>query len=181
MDVRRAHAFTEKMGLEFVHYDLIDTTEEASNAAMMADSVQAVRNGMGEGHMREGVILRPIIELIHPNGGRIICKHKRPEFAEREHTPKFSSPDQLKALEDAKAIANEFCVYHRLEHVLQQLPPDPDMKDMNKIIKTMIADIFTEAKDEIVETKAAKKAIGKKTVKLFKEYLNNNRNKQNAS
>ena len=174
LDVERAHKFVEKMGLEFVHYNRIPTTEEAINAEMMADSVQAVRNGCGEGKMREGIVLRPVIEFVHQNGGRVISKHKRPEFAEREHTPKFSDPEKLKVLEEANAIAEEWVNAMRLEHVLQQIPEEKhDMKYTNEIIKTMIDDVYVEAKGEIVESKDVRKAIGKKTVKLFKEYLNN--------
>ena len=147
---------------------------------MMSDSVVAVRNGMGTGKMREGVVLRPIAELIYPNGGRVICKHKRPEFAEREHTPRFADPEQLKVLESAKEIADEWTTKMRLDHVLDKLqantnPHDPDneprMEDMNKIIKAMVEDILIEAKGEIVESKELRKQIGTKTVKLFKEHL----------
>ena len=172
LDVIRANRFVEKLELEFVHYDLIDISEDNINTAMMADSVQAVRNGMGAGHMREGIVLRPTVELYHFNGGRIIAKHKRPEFAEREHTPRLIDPEKLKVLEDAKDIADEWCVYHRLEHVLQSFPEDVNMESMAKIIKAMISDIYIEAKGEIVESKAVAKAIGKKTVKLFREWLN---------
>lgn len=170
--VPQADRFVQKFGLEFVHYEVIDTTEEAINVAMMADSVQAVRNGMGAGHMREGVVLRPLVELIHPNGGRIICKHKRPEFAEREHTPKFTDPDQMQALEDAKAIAEEWVNAVRLQHVLDAVGlAEPRMEDAQKIIKGMVEDVEREALGEIVPSKDMRKAIGKKTMVVFKEYL----------
>ena len=179
MGVVQADRLATRFGFEFVPHTIIGTTEEAINAEMMADSEVAVRRGMGTGHMREGIVLRPLIELIHPNGGRIISKHKRPEFAEREHTPKFSDPEELKVLEDAKAIAEEWVVRERLIHVLDFLKSnkifeEPDMKDMNKIIKAMQEDISVEAKSEIIERKATRKAIGKKTVKLFKEYMMEN-------
>ena len=178
--VPQAEKIALKFGFEFVPYEIIETTEEAINAAMMSDSVVAVRNGMGTGKMREGVVLRPIAELIYPNGGRVICKHKRPEFAEREHTPRFADPEQLKVLESAKEIADEWTTKMRLDHVLDKLqantnPHDPDneprMEDMNKIIKAMVEDILIEAKGEIVESKELRKQIGTKTVKLFKEHL----------
>ena len=171
--VKQADFFVQKFGLEFVHYEVIDTTEEAINTAMMADSVQAVRNGMGAGHMREGVVLRPLIELVHPNGGRIICKHKRSEFAERETTPSFTDPEELKILEDAGAIAEEWCTMMRLHHVLDMMT-NPQMEDAQKIIKAMLADIEREASGEILESKASRKEIGKKTMKLFKEFLMSN-------
>jgi hypothetical protein len=170
MSVPQADRIATRLGFEFVHYGLIDTTEEAINTAMMADSIQAIRNGIGPGKMREGVVLRAPIELIHPNGGRIICKHKRPEFAEREHTPKIIDPEEIKVLEDAQAIAEEWCTHMRLMHVLDVFL-EPKIEDADKVIKAMIADIIKESVGETIIEKAARKAIGKKTMKLFKDYL----------
>ena len=170
LDVQRAESFARKMGLDFVPYEIIPATEEAINQEMMRDSVQAVKVGMGEGHMREGIVLRPLIELIHPNGGRIISKHKRPEFAERTHTPKIIDPEQMQLLEDAKAIADEWVTPMRLIHVLAAFP-DVQLDDMNKVIKAMIEDVEREAEGEIVSSKEARKAIGKKTAKLLKDRL----------
>jgi hypothetical protein len=170
MEVPRAEAIANKLGFEFVAWEKIETSEEAINAAMMADSVQAVRNGMGSGKMREGVVLRPLIELVHQDGGRVICKHKRPEFAEREHTPKFSDSEDLKVLEDAKKIAEEWVTPMRLVHVLDAFP-NAGMENVPQVITAMVEDVFREGAGEIAETKAARKAIGKKTVKLFKDYL----------
>lgn len=170
LSVPQADRLATSLGFEFVHYELIDTTEEAINAAIMADSVQAVRNGLGAGHMREGVVLHPPIEVTINGEGRIICKHKRPEFAEREHTPKFSDPDEIKALEDAKAISEEWVTSMRLQHVLDAFP-EPKMEDATKIIKAMLEDVSREASGEIIESKAARKEIGKRTMKLFKEFL----------
>lgn len=45
----------------------------------------------------------------------------------------------------------------------------------NKIIKAMQEDIRREAKGEIVESKELFKAIGTRTVKVFKEYLMTNK------
>lgn len=172
MGVPQADRIATRLGFEFVPYKLINTTEEEINAEMMADSEIAIRRGMGPGKMREGIVLRPPVELQHPNGGRIIVKHKRPEFAEREHTPKFDDPEKLKILEEAKEVADEWVNMMRLQHVLDKFP-DPDMKDTNKIIKAMVEDVYVEAKGEIVESKNVRKAIGKKTVSLFKQHLMN--------
>lgn len=172
--VLQAERFLEKQGfpIEFVHYVRIPTTEEAINEQMMADSVQAVRNGMGEGHMREGVVLRPLIEMVHPNGGRIMCKHKRPEFAEREHTPKFTDPEELKQMEDAKAIAEEWVVPGRIMNARSHFPEEEwKLKYMSKIIKYLINDVVVEAGEEIVDNKMVRKAISKKAAKLLLQEL----------
>lgn len=177
LSVPRAEKIAQKFGLDFVYYEIIDATEEAINKAMMSDSVQAVKNGMGIGHIREGIVLRPIIEIVHPSvnsggEGRILAKHKRPEFAERQNTPKFADPEQLKVFEKANEIAEEWCVGERLLHVLDSLGlTNPQIEDSNKVINGMIEDVIRESAGEIVESKEARKAIGKKTMKLFKEYL----------
>ena len=172
-DVDQADRIATKLGFEFVYYKRIETTEEAINSEMMSDSVQSVRNGMGTGHMREGIVLRPIKEFVFQNGGRVICKHKRPEFAERENTPKFSDPEQIKILENAKEIADEWVTLMRLRHVLDKFE-NPSLEDANKIIKAMIEDVYREAKGEIEEGKAVRKEIGKKTIKLFKDMIAKN-------
>lgn len=172
LGVLQAERIATKFGQEFVPYEIIDTAEDAINAAMMKDSEIAIRRGCGPGKIREGIVLRPLIEVGYANGGRIICKHKRPEFAERKNTPKFSDPERLKILEDAREIADEWVVGQRLMHVLDALGiAEPDVKDIGTIIKGMIADVFIEAKDEIIESKEVRKAIGKRTVKLLKPFL----------
>lgn len=171
-NVHNAEGFVHKFGLEFVDYVEIDATEEAINEQMMRDSVQAVRNGMGTGHIREGVVLRSLIEFVHPNGGRVISKHKRPEFSERASTPKINDPEALRVLENAQAIASEWVSAMRLEHILTSGDfPDPKIEDSSKVIKAMYDDVICEAAEEIVETPKLRSAIGKETMKYFKKYL----------
>lgn len=172
MSVPQAERLALRFGFEFVPYRLIETTEEAINAEMMADSVQAVRNGMGTGHMREGVVLRPSIELIHPNGGRIIAKHKRPEFSERKNEPKINDPQQLKILEEANEVADEFVCMTRLEHVLDKIGlTNPQMENTKQVIEGMIEDVYREGKGEFVESDAVARSIGKKAAKILKDYI----------
>ena len=56
--VPQAEDVAKRLGLEFVHYVRIPTDLARIDAERDADSVQAVRNGMGPGHKREGVVLR---------------------------------------------------------------------------------------------------------------------------
>ncbi len=74
----------------------------------------------------------------------------------------------------SSGLAEEWCVPMRLNHIISRMTKnevEPDIKDMGEIIKNMIDDIYREAKGEIVESRDAQKAIGNKTVKLFKQYL----------
>ena len=175
LDVPKAEEYCLAAGVEFVPYEFIPTTETALNYERDRDSIVALRRGMGYGHIREGVVLRPPFEVRLNSGSRIISKHKRSEFREHKTDRKIGlEPEKAKALEDAEAIAEEWCVLMRLNHVIGQLTNDgvePKIDNMGVIINTMVKDIYTEAAGEIVESREVNKAIGTKTVKLFKEYL----------
>ena len=173
LDVPRAEKFCNSFGIEFVHYVRIPATVEEIDKQRDAFSVQAVRNGMGDGHLREGVVLRPIVEFVHQgeNGGRIIAKHKNDKFKETTTTRKVVDPEQWKILEKANEIADEWCTANRLTHVLDKIP-EHSMEKMRIIIDAMIEDIMREASGEIVVgSKNVFKAIAKKTVSLYKELL----------
>lgn len=176
VNVKQAHDFVNKFGLEFVPYEIIDCTPEALEKARMAESIQAIRNGCGPGKKREGIVLRPLQEFIDVNGGRIIAKYKQPDFEERATAPRIQTEEEKQVLAEAQAIADEWVVPNRLDHVLDHLIADgtidkPDMKWTNKIIIAMIEDVIREAGDEIIDSKPARKAISKKTAVLLKNYL----------
>lgn len=175
LDVTKAEEYCLSAGVEFVPYEFIPTTETALNYERDRDSIVAIRRGMGHGHIREGVVLRPPFEVKLNSGARIISKHKRSEFREHKTDRKIGlDPDKVKVLEDAEAIAEEWCVGMRMEHVIDQVKREgfePKMENMPVIISTMVKDIYTEAAGEIVESREVNRAISTKTVKLFKEYL----------
>ncbi|RLF58290.1 MAG: hypothetical protein DRN27_05860 [Thermoplasmata archaeon] len=175
LNVPNAEDVCKQLNIEFVYYKKIETNLENLNIERDAPSVQAVRNGITEPKKREGVVLRPLIEVRTNNGERLICKFKPDEFNETR-TRREVSPEQLQVLSDAKEIAEEWVTNLRLEHVLQKFPADVNMEfvgmeAMGDIIKAMIADVYREGRDEIVESKEVAKAIGKATVKLFKAKL----------
>lgn len=170
LNVPNAHDVCNKLGIEFVDYVLIDTTLENIDRERDKPSVQAVRNGILEPKMREGVVLRPLNEVLDHRGNRIVAKHKRAEFSERATTPEVD-PAKRAVLESAGLIAMEWVTDMRLRHVLDKLPECREPKDIPVIIKAMQEDIYREAKGEIVESPAVLKAIGNRTVKLFKQQL----------
>jgi hypothetical protein len=171
LNVPNAEDICKQFNIEFVHYNKIEVTLDNLTALRDAMSVQAARNGMGSDKKREGIVLRPLIEMRLNNGDRVICKYKPDEQMETK-TKREVSEEQLQVLSDAKAIAEEWTVNLRLEHILQKFPSDVNMESMGDIIKAMIEDIYREAKGEIVESKEVSKAIGNKTVGLFKQKLN---------
>lgn len=170
LSVPQAEEMAKQFGLEFVWWNKVSTELFILDNVRDSDSEQALRNGMGEGHKREGIVIRPIIELKKNNGERIIAKHKRVDFQETK-TPREVSPEKLKVLEDANAIAEEWVTPMRLIHVLDKIE-NPTIEKMGIIMKAMIEDVEREGKGELIESKEARRAIGKKTATLFKEYLN---------
>lgn len=188
--VEKAEHFTKELGLEFVPYAKIPATTEAVNAERDKDSEVAIRNGMGPGHIREGVVLRPLFEFVHQgeNGGVIRAKHKRDEFKETNTKREVvQDPNYLKVLADADLIAEEWVTPERLRHVIDKIAASkqeihvagsivnsanvvaPEI-GLGDIIPAMIEDVEREGKGEIVTGKETRKAISKKTVAVFKAH-----------
>jgi len=167
LDMPNAEQVAKKLGLEFVSYKKIPTTLKAIDRERDRPSVQAKRNGIKEDKMREGVVLRPLIELKKNNGKRIIVKHKRDEFMETK-TKREVDPAKLKVLEEANEIANEWVVPMRLDHILDKLGNPTEIEKVRDVIKAMIEDVFREAKGEIVESRPVEQAISKKTAQMYK-------------
>lgn len=170
LGVENAASLTKSLGLEFVDYVRVSTDVDVLNAERDRPSVQAMRNGCGDDKMREGIVLRPIVEFRMNNGRRIISKHKRDDFRETK-TPREVSPDRLKVQEDAKAIAEEWVTDMRLTHVLDKFPADVNVESMREVIGAMIEDVLREGKGEFVDSPAARKYIASRTAMLFKERL----------
>ena len=169
LSVHDAAELVAKLGLEFVHFAKVPATLEALNVERDAESVQAIRNGMGPGKRREGIIIRPLVEMTGNNGERICVKHKRDEFMETK-TPREVDPAQLKVLSDAQAIAEEWVTPMRLTHVLAKIPGH-NMEKMPEILRAMVEDVLREGAGELVDTKEARRAITSKTAKMYKEFL----------
>ena len=170
LDVPNAADVANKLGLDFVSYVKVSTDLDRLSEERDRDSMQAIKNGCGEGKLREGVVLRPLIEVIKNNGSRIIVKHKRDEFLETK-TKREVDPEKLKILEDAKAIAEEWVTPMRLNHVLDKLGNPTEIEKTREVIKAMVEDVMREAKGEIKESQAATQSIGKKTAQLYKKRI----------
>jgi len=169
LNVPKAEQITLGLGLEFVYYNRISVNMPAIDAERDALSVQAKRNGMGE-HPREGIVLRPIEEVTKNNGSRIIAKHKTDAYSEIK-TPREVSPEKLRIIEEARAIADEWVTPMRLEHILSGNGLELSMENIGKVIPLMIEDIIREAEGEIVDSSDARKEIGRQTALLIKRKL----------
>jgi hypothetical protein len=175
LNVPAAEQIAKDLHLDFVPYVKCLTDIEILTAIRMSPSEQAIKCGITEPKKREGIVLRPLIELHKNNGKRIIAKYKNDEFIETK-TKREIDPSKLVVLEEAKAIAEEWVTEMRLTHVLQQFP-DFKMEQTGDIIKTMVIikamvqDIEREGQNEITMSKDARKEIGKATVQMLKKRL----------
>jgi hypothetical protein len=172
LSVPQAHDVSNSLYLQFVHYNKIITDLDVINAERDAPSVQALRNGIEESRIREGVVLRPPFEAILNNGKRVIAKHKRPEFSERKSIPEID-PTKRQVMEGAEAVAMEWVTPMRLNHVLDKISGDKDVSLTGDVIKAMVEDVMREAEGEILDDKSVRKAIGARAAKIYKEWLNN--------
>ena len=172
LSVPQAEAFVKDLGLEFVYWELVSSDMESLNAQRDADSVQAIRNGMGPGHKREGVVLRPPFECTLNNGERLIAKHKRDDFRETK-TPRVVGVP-LEVMQDAQKAADEFVTHQRLGHILGRLQEEEKIiENTKKIIQLMVEDITREGSGEVLFSGEVTKAISKATARLYKTYLQN--------
>jgi hypothetical protein len=171
LNVPKAEIFVKELGQEFVHYQEISTELESIDIERDAPSIQAKRNGITEERMREGIVLRPLIEVTMNNGARIIAKHKRAEFSETS-TPREVG-DEVVVLTAAKAIADEWVTEERLTHILDGNTISLDITQTGKVIKLMTEDILREAGIEVQCSKSADREIGKATALMFKKRLQN--------
>jgi len=162
-----AEQVAHDLGLDFVDYRIIPATIEAIDAERDRESVQAIKNGVGEGKKREGIVLRPLIELRKNNGDRIIAKHKNEDFRETK-TPRPLDEEKLRILGLAEATADEWVTEMRLTHVLDAFP-GAGIERTGEIIRAMIEDIEREAGSEVENFKESRKAIGKRTAEMFKK------------
>lgn len=171
VNVPTAEKIVNNMGLEFVPYEKVPTTLEALNKERDRDSEVAIRWGLGSGHIREGVVLRPLNECARNCGKRIIAKHKRDEFKETK-TSREVDPTKLQVLRLAQEISDEWVTETRLQHVLDKFPQDVNIESCGLVIKAMLEDIAREGAGEVELTSEADRVIAKATAALFKKFLN---------
>lgn len=162
-----------ELNLDVVHGVIVPTTVEALDTQRDLPSVQAKKCGVEKDCIREGLVLRPLVECDH-YGERIIAKYKRSEFMETA-TPRSLDPARLQVLADAKSIAEEWVTDMRLVHVMDKIPHAPmegfTMSSIPAIIKAMLEDVKRESKGEVIWTPEVEKAIAGETGKKMKALL----------
>jgi len=170
LNVPMAEEIVKRIGLEFVDYAKIPTDVEYLDKERARCSSQAVRNGMGGDHLREGIVCRPLIEVVKNNGERVIVKYKNEEFQETKKKREIGK-DKLEILTRAEDIAIEWATEMRLDHILSDYREVLSIEHTGEVIKLMLADIAKESVGEIEWGHEARKAIGKAVAKMFRKRL----------
>lgn len=170
LNVHNAERVCQKLGIEFVPWEVVEATVEELDRLRDAPSEIARRRGIAEPRPREGIVIRPLIEVTSSNGERVIAKHKGDSFKETATPRKVDDPAKLAAIADADAAALEWVTEMRLEHVLDKMPESQRcMEATGAVIKAMVEDVLREGAGEIsAEPRALASAIGRRTAQLLK-------------
>lgn len=176
--VENAQGIAAHLGLEFVPFEKIPCVKEALEARRDDPSLQGLRNAAADGRTldptkapREGIVVRPLIELKKSNGSRLMAKFVSERFRETRGGREIGlDPAQLAVIRDARAAAEEWVTPNRLEHVLQKVHA-PDVSHTGTVVKAMLEDVRREAAGEVVWSKDVEKAIGQKTAQLFRRRI----------
>lgn len=171
LHVPNAEGVVHNLGLEFVPYTKVEATVEALDRERERPSELAIRRGMGDDKRREGIVIRPLKEMVQSNGARVIAKHKNEEFRETTSPRPVADPAKLKVLTEADDIAFEYVTETRLQHILCKMPEDVGLEATGNVVKAMVEDVIVEAGDEIVDSKDVRRAIGKKAAAMFKKLV----------
>jgi len=167
-EVPKAHSVCLFLGLDFVSWAKVSTKIEVLDAERDMPSIQAIRNGMGEDRIREGIVLRPLVEGTDFRGNRIIAKHKRPEFRETK-TVREVDPEHQARIVYSHALAEEWVTEMRLGHVLDKIGNPTELSSIPAVIAATIEDVIRESAGEVEDTKDNRKALGARTVKMYKD------------
>lgn len=166
LDVPAAAGLAGEFGIGFVPYEEGPISLEFLDAQRDRDSLVAVEPGK----RREGIVIRPIKELLYKDGSRFIFKHKREEFRETR-TVREVDPERAVIMAEADAVATEWVTSMRLQHVLQRVP-FTGPKDTKKVIDAMLEDVKRESSGEVVWGPAVEKAISRATAGLLHKVPN---------
>lgn len=166
-DVPVAKDIVEALGLEFVPTKMVSNDIAILNAERDAGSTVAEWRGIGRGLKREGIVIKPYYETTDERGNRVIAKHKQAWATERK-SPKEVDPNKAEVMRNAQAIADEWVVEMRMNHVLDKLGNPTEMSATPDVIRAMIEDVIREAEGEIEDTKEIRKAIGNAAMRMFK-------------
>nr|AEX63163.1 hypothetical protein mv_R961 [Moumouvirus Monve] len=173
LNVTEAEKIAEELQFEFVHYVRGLNTPEWIEEQSNQESIQAIRNGIGSGKPREGVVVRPIIESVFSNGQRVITKHKNAEFWEIKTRRPLG--ERLKVVEGINEIIEDWVTDQRFNHVVdrvlqQKINKVLEKNDIKILLDLMVEDVKRESEGEVIWNDKLVSAIRRKTAIMFKNY-----------
>ena len=133
--------------------------------------MQALRNLVSTGVEREGVVVKPMVEMVDRFGDRVIYKHLNAQFSEFKSGPKLN--EKLNVIIKQNEILDQWVTVTRMEHVLSHLEHEPITRDIPLVADAFVADVKRESQI-LVEfewtgeiEKALKKASGELFARVF--------------
>lgn len=174
LNITESENIAKELILDFVHYEIGPCDPKWFDQQTKMHSIQAIKNGMGEDKLREGIIVRPIIETVNFANKRIIYKHKNPEFWEIASDRPLG--EKLVVMNDVYQIANEWITKQRIEHVINHIisereKKEIELKDICLLVKRIIDDVKREAEGEIEWSIGAEKEMKKRAGFMFKNMI----------
>jgi RNA ligase len=169
MDVDAAERTAKAFGLDFVWHTVCENTIENLNKYRDQPSQEGIRRGCGE-RKAEGIVTKPLVTVYDCNGGRYVFKHKRDDNRETKSTREVDPSRELEVFK-GQAVADEFVTKERLRHILDK-GGWTTLQDIPAVIAAMQNDIALECSGEYIPSKFVDKAIGGRTVTLYREHLN---------
>lgn len=150
-------------------------------------SVVAREHGIDD--ISEGIIIKGAFADVDDHGERIITKYKSEEFAEVSLSQKDAAAMRRKkgqagSLDYADEVANKYINESRLENCLEKFRSESkeiSIKLIKDVIDYMSEDAYKDLLEEdknnqLFEEKLIRKAFGKNTAVLYKNYLKKNEN-----
>jgi hypothetical protein len=168
LDFLDAKFILEQLELEVVPYKIQKIDIAFIEEETKSESIQAIRNGMGHGLLREGIVIRPLEEEKDNNGKRLIYKYvnKCPPFSELKNRPNLG--EVVKVMTNQKEIVEQWVTETRMGHVLDEFKSVIQTEEfvhrnikslIPEIVNLFVKDVQKEHNNSIVWSDSIEKAI----------------------
>jgi hypothetical protein len=168
LDFLDAKVIIEQLGLEVVPHKIQKIDIPFIEEETKAESIQAIRNGMGNGLLREGIVIRPLKEEKDKNEKRLIYKYvnKCPPFSELKNRPNLG--ELVKVMTNQKEIVDQWVTAIRMEHVLDDFKSVVQNEEfvyrnakslIPEIVNLFVKDVQKEHNNSIIWSDGIEKAI----------------------
>jgi len=155
------------------------------NSFLNINSKCAIENGINlEDNIAEGIVIKPLIEMMDKRGDRIIVKYKSKKWAENadgvSKMPKELSKEEVEfqkqAREFASMVATEGRLHTIIEHITRDGNVEINMKRVPDFLREFVKDVMEEyeeiySKLDKKEKNIYNKIISSQAVNLFKKYV----------